>query len=61
MKARHKVLADKDPVVVACRPWHQGHLLSRAFIGFDNQGDASSACSKLKSKGVKCFISKASS
>jgi cell division septation protein DedD len=61
MKARHKVLADKDPVVVRADLGTKGTFYRVRLIGFDNQGDASSACSKLKSKGVKCFISKASS
>ncbi len=61
MKARHKVLADKDPVVVRADLGTKGTFYRVRLIGFDNQGDASSACAKLKSKGVKCFISKASS
>ena len=61
MKARHKVLADKDPVVVRADLGTKGTFYRVRLIGFDNQGDASSACSKLKAKGVKCFISKASS
>jgi cell division septation protein DedD len=31
------------------------------LVGFESQGDANRTCSKLKAKGVKCFISKASS
>ena len=31
------------------------------LVGFDTQDDAGRACSKLKSKGVKCYISKAAS
>jgi cell division septation protein DedD len=61
MKARHKALADKDPVVVRADLGTRGTFFRVRLVGFDSQGDASSECSKLKSKGVKCFISKASS
>lgn len=61
MKARHKALADKEPVVVRADLGTKGIFYRVRLIGFDNQGDASSACSRLKSQGVKCYISKASS
>ena len=61
MKARHKALAGKEPIVVRADLGTKGTFFRVRLIGFDSQGDASSECSKLKSKGVKCFISKASS
>ena len=61
MKARHKALAGKEPVVVRADLGTKGTFFRVRLVGFDSQGDASSECSKLKSKGVKCFISKASS
>lgn len=61
MKARHKALAAKDPVVVRADLGTKGVFYRVRLVGFDNQSDAGSECSKLKSKGVKCFVSKAAS
>ena len=61
MKARHKVLAAKDPVVVRADLGSKGIFYRVRLIGFDNQADAKSECSRLKSKGVSCYISKAES
>ena len=61
MKARNKALASKDPVVVRADLGAKGVFYRVRLIGYDNQTDASSACSKLKSRGVKCFVSKAAS
>jgi hypothetical protein len=30
-------------------------------VGYDSQGEASRDCGRLKSGGIKCFVSKASS
>lgn len=61
MKARNKALADKDPVVVKADLGAKGVFYRVRLVGFDSQGDASAACSRLKSRGVRCFISKAAS
>lgn len=61
MQARNKVLASQEPVVVRADLGAKGVFYRVRLVGFDNQDDASRACAKLKSKGVKCFISKASS
>lgn len=61
MQARYKVLASKEPVVVRADLGAKGTFYRVRLVGFDSQDDAGSACAKLKSKGVKCFISKASS
>jgi Tfp pilus assembly protein PilF len=61
MKARHKALAAKDPVVVRADLGTKGIFYRVRLVGFDSQSAASSECSKLKSKGVSCYISKASS
>ncbi len=61
MKARNKALAAKEPVVVRADLGIKGIFYRVRLVGFDSQGDASSECSKLKSKGVKCYISKAAS
>jgi Tfp pilus assembly protein PilF len=61
MKARNKALASKEPVVVRADLGTKGIFYRVRLVGFDTQGDANSECSKLKSKGVKCYISKAAS
>jgi tetratricopeptide (TPR) repeat protein len=61
MQARNKALASQEPVVVRADLGAKGVFYRVRLVGFESQGDANRACSKLKSKGVKCFISKASS
>ncbi len=61
MKARHKALASKEPVVVRADLGTKGVFYRIRLVGFDSQSDANSECAKLKSKGVKCYISKAAS
>lgn len=61
MKARNKALASKTPVVVRADLGAKGVFYRVRLVGFDSQSDASSECSRLKSRGVKCYISKAAS
>lgn len=61
MQSRYKVLSSQTPVVVRADLGAKGVFYRVRLVGFDSQGDAGSTCSKLKSKGVKCFISKAAS
>jgi tetratricopeptide (TPR) repeat protein len=61
MQAAHRVLSGRQPVVVKADLGTKGTFFRVRLTGFDNQNDARSACSKLKSGGVNCFISKASS
>lgn len=61
MKARNKALASKEPIVVRADLGTKGIFYRVRLVGFNSQGDANSECSKLKSKGVKCYISKAAS
>ena len=61
MQARNKALASQDPVVVRADLGAKGVFYRVRLVGFDSQSGASSVCAKLKSKGVKCFISKAAS
>ena len=61
MKKRHKVLAGKEPVVVRADLGTKGIFYRVRLVGFETQGAAGSECSKLKARGVKCFISKAAS
>lgn len=60
MQARYRVLADKTPTVVRADLGAKGTFFRVRFLGFDDQSSAQSACAKLKAKGVKCFVSKAS-
>jgi cell division septation protein DedD len=61
MKARHKALSGKEPVVVRADLGTKGVFFRVRLVGFDSQGEANRECSRLKSRGVKCFISKAAS
>ena len=61
MQARYRVLADRKPVVMKADLGAKGTFFRVRFTGFENQADAKQACSKLKSGGVKCFVSKAAS
>jgi len=61
MQSRNKALASQKPVVVRADLGSKGVFYRVRLVGFDSQEDAGRACSKLKSKGVKCYISKASS
>jgi tetratricopeptide (TPR) repeat protein len=61
MKARNKALAGKEPVVVRADLGAKGVFYRVRLVGFETQGDANRECSRLKSRGVKCFISKAAS
>ena len=61
MQSRHRVLADRKPIVVKADLGAKGTFFRVRFTGFENQADAKSACSKLKSGGVSCFISKSAS
>lgn len=61
MQSRNKALASQQPVVVRADLGSKGVFYRVRLVGFDSQEDAGKACSRLKSKGVKCFISKAAS
>ncbi len=61
MKSRHKALASKKPVVMRADLGSKGVFYRVRLVGFDSQSEASSECSRLKSRGVKCYISKAAS
>ncbi|MBI2717376.1 MAG: SPOR domain-containing protein [Rhizobiales bacterium] len=61
MQAAHRVLADKKPVVVKADLGTKGTFYRLRLTGYDTQIAAKSACSRLKTDGVSCYISKASS
>ncbi|TMJ39310.1 MAG: hypothetical protein E6G87_04565 [Alphaproteobacteria bacterium] len=58
LKARHKALSDMKPVVVRADLGKKGIYYRLRIGGFDTQADAKSACGKLKSRGLTCFISR---
>lgn len=61
LKAKHNVLADQNPVVIKADLGKKGIFYRLRLAGYDDQNSAAAACSKLKSKGVSCFISKVNS
>ncbi len=61
MQARHKTLAGQKPVVMKADLGSKGIFYRVRLAGFDDQGAAKSTCSKLKAKGVSCFVSKINS
>lgn len=61
MKAKHRALEGKTPVVVRADLGAKGTFYRVRLTGYEKQADAKSACTALKSKGVACFISKARS
>jgi hypothetical protein len=60
MQKRHKALGSVNPMVVKADLGTKG-IFYRVRLGFDEQQDAKTACSKLKSKGIACFVSRTSS
>ena len=61
MQASKKVLNGKDAVVVRADLGTKGIFYRLRLVGYESQNDASRACGKLKSGGVKCYVSKAAS
>ncbi|MFN4143415.1 SPOR domain-containing protein [Aestuariivirga sp.] len=61
MKARHKALSSHEPVVVRADLGSKGVFYRVRLVGYDTQTDAGKTCSRLKAKGVKCYVSKSSS
>jgi tetratricopeptide (TPR) repeat protein len=61
MQKSHRVLSDKTPVVVKADLGSKGTFYRVRLTGYDKQDEAKSACSKLKSGGVSCYVSKADS
>jgi cell division septation protein DedD len=61
LKARHKALGDMKPMVIKADLGTKGIYYRLRVGGFDTQAEAKSACGKLKSRGLTCFVSKADS
>jgi tetratricopeptide (TPR) repeat protein len=61
MQKRYKVLSGQSPKVMKADLGAKGIFYRVRFAGFEDQSTAQSVCTKLKAKGVNCFVSKASS
>ena len=61
LKAKHKVLADQQPIVVRADLGTRGIFYRLRLAGFASSNAASAACSKLKSQGLSCYVSKVDS
>jgi tetratricopeptide (TPR) repeat protein len=61
LQAKHDMLADRDALVIKADLGKKGVFYRLRLAGFDNQNSAKGLCSKLKSRGLSCFVSKASS
>ena len=61
MKAKHRTLAAQKPVVVRADLGTKGIVFRVRLAGFENQSAAKKSCSKLKSSGVSCYVSKLNS
>jgi tetratricopeptide (TPR) repeat protein len=61
LKAKHNLLADQNAMVIKADLGKKGIFYRLRLAGFDNQNSAKDLCSKLKSRGLSCFVSKASS
>jgi Tfp pilus assembly protein PilF len=60
LKAKHKILAQQKPVVMKADLGNRIVYRLR-LAGFDDQNSARGLCSKLKSRGVSCYVSKLNS
>jgi tetratricopeptide (TPR) repeat protein len=58
MKAKHRSLADSKPIVVKADLGTKGIVYRVRLAGFEDQNAAKKSCTKLKSSGVSCYVSK---
>jgi len=61
MKAKHRSLADSKPIVVKADLGTKGIVYRVRLAGFEDQSAAKKSCTKLKSSGISCYVSKLSS
>lgn len=61
MQSKSKALKDLQPLVIRADLGTKGVFYRLRLSGFDSQTGAKSACSKLKAKGVTCFVGRSSS
>lgn len=58
LRAKHKILASQKPVVMKADLGDRGIVYRLRLAGFDDQDSARGMCSKLKSRGISCYVSK---
>lgn len=61
LKAKHNILASQKPVVMKADLGDRGIVYRLRLAGFIDQDSARGLCSKLKSRGVSCYVSKLNS
>jgi tetratricopeptide (TPR) repeat protein len=61
LKAKHKILASQKPVVMKADLGDRGIVYRLRLAGFEDQDSARGMCSRLKSRGVSCYVSKINS
>lgn len=61
MKAKHRSLANSKPIVVKADLGTKGIVYRVRLTGFEDQNAAKKSCTKLKSSGVSCYVSKLNS
>ncbi len=61
MKAKHRALAGSKPIVVKADLGTKGIVYRVRLGGFEDQIAAKKSCTKLKSSGISCYVSKISS
>jgi Tfp pilus assembly protein PilF len=58
LKAKHKILEDKQAVVVRADLGQKGTFYRLRLAGYEDQKSAASLCNKLKSRGLSCYVSR---
>jgi tetratricopeptide (TPR) repeat protein len=58
MKAKHRSLTAEKPVVVRADLGTKGIVYRVRLAGFEDQNAAKKSCTKLKSSGISCYVSK---
>jgi tetratricopeptide (TPR) repeat protein len=61
LKTKHRILADHRPIVVRADLGTKGIFYRLRLAGFADSTSASAICSKLKAKGLSCFVSRINS
>ncbi len=58
MKSKHRSLSAEKPVVVRADLGTKGIVYRVRLAGFEDQNAAKKSCSRLKSSGISCYVSK---
>jgi len=58
MKAKHRSLTAEKPIVVRADLGTKGIVYRVRLAGFEDQNAAKKSCTKLKSSGISCYVSK---